>query len=311
MQGEVIQVDAGATDNIPKGNKSAPQSPLRGTLRRAAAAVSFEGVTTSEATIERKKRKKKEPRPESIIVYRSDNEKFLEEEQANQEGGEKSTEEGARFVGTPGSDGGWRLPPDNRYVTLTGTITRGKKKGQMVDIHVTLTEKELQELARSKEPLQDEPMESKQACSVGWDRGPHILLWSILCLPVIFVLSFVLSFYYGTITWYNIFLVYNEERTFWHKITVCPFLMIFYPIIIVVLSVSLALYASLAQIAWCFGQWWHAVKDMEKGVCGWICSKLGLEDCSPYSIVELLDSDNISGSLSAKGSTQGVETSAV
>uniref|UniRef100_A0A8C5WHY3 Transmembrane protein 169 n=1 Tax=Leptobrachium leishanense TaxID=445787 RepID=A0A8C5WHY3_9ANUR len=310
MQGAGIEDEAGAAENIPKSNKSAPESPLKGTLRRAAAAVSFEGVI-GEATIDRKKKKKKESRPESIIIYRSDNEKVTEDDQAVQDGGEKSTEEGAKFLGTPLSDGGWNLPPDSRYVTLTGTITRGKKKGQMVDIHVTLTERELQELARSKEPLQDEPMEGKRTCSVAWDRGPHVLLWSVLCLPVVFVLSFVLSFYYGTITWYNIFLVYNEERTFWHKIFVCPFLIIFYPIIIVVLSLTLAIYATVAQISWSFGRWWHAVKDMEKGVCGWICSKLGLEDCSPYSIVELLDSDNISGSLSAKGSTQGVETSAV
>ncbi|KAM3916286.1 transmembrane protein 169 [Leptodactylus fuscus] len=310
MQGEDIPSDVVIEEPAPKPNKSAPHSPLRDTLRRAAAAVSFEGVT-GEATIERKKRKKKEPRPESIIVYRSDNEKVVEDESTNQETGERSGEEGSRFLGTPMSDGGWNMLPDSRYVTLTGTITRGKKKGQMVDIHVTLTEKELQELTRSKEPLQDEPLEGKKTCSVGPDRGPHVLLWSILCLPVVFVLSFVLSFYYGTITWYNIFLVYNEERTFWHKITFCPFLIIFYPIIIVAVSLSLATYTAVTQISWSFGEWWHSVKDMEKGFCGWLCSKLGLEDCSPYSIVELLDSDNISGSLSVKGSTQGVETSAV
>ncbi|KAM5127185.1 transmembrane protein 169 [Mantella aurantiaca] len=305
MQGEVIASDVGIEEVVSKMNKSAPHSPLRDTLRRAAAAVA------GETTIERKKKKKKDPRPESIIVYRSDNEKSVEDEPANQEGAERRAEEGSRFLGTPMSDGGWSLPPDSRYVTLTGTITRGKKKGQMVDIHVTLTEKELQELARSKEPLQDDPVEGKKTCSVGLDRGPHILFWSILCLPVIFVLSFVLSFYYGTITWYNIFLVYNEERTFWHKITICPFLIIFYPIIIVVVSSSLAVYTTVTQLSWSFGDWWCCVRDMEKGFCGWLCSKLGLEDCSPYSIVELLDSDNISGSLSVKDSAQGVETSAV
>ncbi len=59
--------------------------------------------------------------------------------------------------------------------------------------------------------------------------GSHVVLWSLSCAPVVFVLSFITLFYYGTLTWYNIFLVYNEERTFCHKITVCPFLIIFYP----------------------------------------------------------------------------------
>ncbi|XP_078535404.1 transmembrane protein 169 [Lissotriton helveticus] len=305
MQGD----QRGMEEPAPKGNRSAPQSPHRGSLRRAAAAsaaANFDG----EATVERKKRKKKEPRPESIIVYRTESDR-VEEEPVDQEGVEKSAEEGSRFLGTPVGDGGWNMPLDSRYVTLTGTITRGKKKGQMVDIHVTLTEKELQELTRSKEPLKDDAQEGKKRCAVGLDKGPQILLWSIACLPVIFVLSFVLSFYYGTITWYNIFLVYNEERTFWHKITICPFLMIFYPFIIVSVSFSLGLYTAITQISWSFSEWWRAVRDMEKGFCGWLCSKLGLEDCSPYSIVELLDSDNVSGSLSGKGSAQGVDTSAV
>ncbi|XP_006004353.1 transmembrane protein 169 [Latimeria chalumnae] len=296
---------AGAVAASPKGSRS----PLRANLRKMGDMVTlpFEG----EATMERRKRKKKEPRPESIIIYRNEAEK-VEEGQGEQEGAEKTPEDGSKFLGQCTPDGGWNMPLDSRYVTLTGTITRGKKKGQMVDIHVTLTEKELQELAKSKEPPKEETEDRKRACEVGLDRGPHIVLWSLLCAPVILVFSFVMSFYYGTITWYNIFLVYNEERTFWHKITICPFLIIFYPIIIVVVSLSLGLYTTVTQVSWSFGEWWQAVRDLEKGFCGWLCSKLGLEDCSPYSIVELLDSDNISGSLAAGKTTgPGVETSAV
>ncbi|XP_048342264.1 transmembrane protein 169 [Sphaerodactylus townsendi] len=298
---------SGTEEPVLRENKGGTQSPQCNSLRRAvAAAVAFDG----EMTTERRKKRKKEPRPESIIVYRSGNEnKVVEEEQVDEEGGEKSSEEGSKFLGHS-IDGSWTMPLDSRYVTLTGTITRGKKKGQMVDIHVTLTDKELQELAKSKEPLKTEMPEGKKACDVGLAKGPHVLLWSLVCLPVIFMMSFVVSFYYGTITWYNVFLVYNEERTFWHKITFCPFLIIFYPIIIMVVSCSLGLYTAVTQISWAFGDWWHAVRDMEKGFCGWLCSKMGLEDCSPYSIVELLDSDNVSGSLSAKGSAQE-EVSAV
>ncbi|XP_020389226.1 transmembrane protein 169 [Rhincodon typus] len=263
-----------------------------------------------EATMERKKKKKKEPRPESIIIYRTGGEK-MEEDQRDPDTTAKNTEERTNFLCPPSVEGGWSVPTDSRYVTLTGTITRGKKKGQMVDIHVTLTEKELQELAKSKEPLQPEEKGTKKACDVGLYRGPHVVIWSLLCAPVVFVLSFVMSFYYGTITWYNIFLVYNEERSFWHKITICPFLIIFYPLLIVAMSVSLAVYTTVTQISWSFGEWWQAVRDLEKGFCGWLSGKLGLEDCSPYSIVELLDSDNVSGSLSSKAAPAGEQTSAV
>ncbi|KAF7241759.1 hypothetical protein EYD10_11699 [Varanus komodoensis] len=308
MPSERLQSNSGVEEPVLKETKGEMQSPHRNSLRRAVAtAVTFDG----EATTERRKKRKKESRPESIIVYRSGNETKVEEEQVEDDGGERSSEEGSKFLGPPTGDGSWAMPLDSRYVTLTGTITRGKKKGQMVDIHVTLTDKELQELARSKEPPKPETPEGKRACEVGLDKGPHVLLWSLACLPIIFVMSFVVSFYYGTITWYNVFLVYNEERTFWHKITFCPFLIIFYPIIIMVVSFSLGLYTAVTQLSWAFGHWWHAVRDMEKGFCGWLCSKIGLEDCSPYSIVELLDSDNVSGSLSAKGSAQGEEISAV
>lgn len=203
------------------------------------------------------------------------------------------------------------MPSDSRYVTLTGTITRGKKKGQMVDIHVTLTEKELQELTKPKGLSREAAPEGRRACQVGADQGPHVVLWTLVCLPVVFVLSFVVSFYYGTITWYNIFLVYNEERTFWHKISYCPCLILLYPVLIMAMASSLGLYAAVVQLSWSWGAWWRAACDMEKGFCGWLCSKLGLEDCSPYSIVELLESDNTSGNLSNKDPIQGVETSTV
>ncbi|KAJ8410077.1 hypothetical protein AAFF_G00211180 [Aldrovandia affinis] len=289
------------------------ESPRLASLRRSEV-TSCQADEEEIGTSTRRKRRKKEPRPESIIVYRSDAEKMSEEDPGGDEGAEKSSEEGAKFLTTPTGEGGWSVPPDSHYVTLTGTITRGKKKGQMVDIHVTLTEKELRELARSKERLDAEcerGTDAKRPCGLGFDQGPHVVLWSLSCAPVVFLLSFITSFYYGTLTWYNVFLVYNEERTFWHKITVCPFLIIFYPMLIMAVSLSLALYAAVVQVSWVFAEWWLAVRDLEKGFCGWVCGKLGLEDCSPYSIVELLDSDTISGSLQGKLAGENLQTTSV
>ncbi len=194
--------------------------------------------------------------------------------------------------------------PDSRFVTLTGTITRGKRKGQMVDIYMTLTDKELRDMARSKERLDaecDGVTESNQKpCALGVSQGPHVLLWSLSCFPFIFLLSFVTSFYYGTLTWYNVFLVYNEERRFLHKITVCPLLILLYPVLIMTLCVCMGAYTAVTQLSWVFGEWWFAVRDLEKGFCGWVCGKLGLEDCAPYNVVELLDSDTLSGTLQGK-----------
>ncbi|KAJ8255310.1 hypothetical protein GJAV_G00203420 [Gymnothorax javanicus] len=263
----------------------------------------------------RRKRRKREGRPESIVVYRSDGEKVAEGASGGEDATERTSEEGDKFLSTPtGAAGGWSSPSESGYVTLTGTITRGKKKGQVVDIHVTLTEKELRELTRSKERLDAEcesGADRKSSCGLGLGQGPHVLLWSLSCAPVVFVLSFITSFYYGTLTWYNVFLVYNEERTFWHKITICPFLIIFYPLLIMVLSVSLAVYAAVVQVSWAFREWWLAVRDLEKGFCGWVCGKLGLEDCSPYSIVELLDSNTISWSRQDKLADESQQTTSV
>lgn len=56
-------------------------------------------------SIRRKRRKKKDPRPESIIVYRSEMERAQGEDQGSEEGAERSTEEGAKFLCTPTGEG--------------------------------------------------------------------------------------------------------------------------------------------------------------------------------------------------------------
>ncbi|XP_051958070.1 transmembrane protein 169-like [Xyrauchen texanus] len=255
------------------------------TLHRSA---EEEGTTTRR----KKKKKKKE------IIYRSD----LEDDDEDAGEGTSADVDGT-FDPRPEEEEE-DIPPDSRFVTLAGTITRGKRKGQMVDIYMTLTDKELRDMARSKERLDaecDGVAEAKQKpCTLGVSQGPHVFLWSLSCSPFIFFLSFILSFYYGTLTWYNVFLVYNEDRTFLHKITVCPLLILLYPVLIMALCVCMGVYAAVTQLSWVFGEWWLAVRDLEKGFCGWMCVKMGLEDCAPYNVVELLDSDTLSGTLRGK-----------
>ncbi|CAD7671019.1 unnamed protein product [Nyctereutes procyonoides] len=228
---------------------------------------------------------RKESRPKSIIIYWSENEKL--EEPGELEGGDQpDEEEGDDFLDYPTDDDIWNMPVDSRYVTLTGTITPRKEKGP-------------DGLPNGRRPWAPfGPLDAgRSACG----------LYSLFCclsflsfLSYLFIFA-VVSFYYGTITWYNIFLVYNEERTFWHKISCCPCLILFYPALIMAMASSLGLYATVVQLLWSRGAWWQAARDMEKGFYGF----------SPYSIVELLKSDNIPGNLSNKDPTQEVETSTV
>lgn len=56
-------------------------------------------------SLRRKRRKKRDPRPESIIVYRSEMEGTPDEERSGEEGAVRSTEEGAKFLCTPTGEG--------------------------------------------------------------------------------------------------------------------------------------------------------------------------------------------------------------
>lgn len=69
--------------------------------------VSGNHVEEVGSSIRRKRRKKKDMRPESIIIYRSDMERAPGEDQGGEEGAERSIEEGAKFLCTPTGEGEW------------------------------------------------------------------------------------------------------------------------------------------------------------------------------------------------------------
>lgn len=77
-------------------------SPHHGSLRKAmTAALALDG----ESTIGRRKKKRKESRPESIIIYRSESERVDEEPGESEGGDQPREEEGADFLDYPADDG--------------------------------------------------------------------------------------------------------------------------------------------------------------------------------------------------------------
>merc|ERR1711923_51751 len=69
----------------------------------------------------------------------------------------------------------------------------------------------------------------------------------------------------GTITWYNIFIYYNEQRSCCHTIFVSPCVLLFYPIWIIPITLGLGLYGGFSQISWYWANWRKELTDPEKG----------------------------------------------
>lgn len=97
--------------------------------------VSTSNADDGEAgpSIRRKRRKKKDPRPESIIIYRSDLERAPGEDQGGEEVTERSIEEGAKFLCTPTGEGETLITFTNKsstdiYVILEMNSLRNNKK---------------------------------------------------------------------------------------------------------------------------------------------------------------------------------------
>lgn len=176
----------------------------------------------------------------------------------------------------------------DNYLTMTGTIKRGRKKGQSIDVQLNISREELEQISKQALAVHDESYRAGQDCCT-LRTGVHILLLSLVCLPFVTLTTGIYSFYMGTVTWYNMFTYFNEERSYFHKLLMSPLLILAYPLCIVLCTIGLALYAGFRQISFHFRAWLNEVSDIEKGFYGWLCSFLHLSDCSPYEVVILTD----------------------
>lgn len=194
--------------------------------------------------------------------------------------------------------------PDN-YLTMTGTIKRGKKKGQLLDVQLNISRDELEKINTAAILMQQEHEESRKSCCMcSLTSGMHILLLSLLSLPFVVIITSIYAFYMGTITWYNMFTYFNEEKSYLHKLIMSPLLVIAYPIGIVLCTIGLSIYSGIVQISTKFVKWSNEIADIEKGFYGWLCNFLHLSDCSPYEVVILTDLKAPDETIPANSSTE-------
>lgn len=177
-----------------------------------------------------------------------------------------------------------RRSMDSNYLTMTGTIKRGKKKGQSIDLQVNISRDELEKIIDTEAKRKE-----KSCCVCNLETGLHIFLFSFLCMPFVCLITSVYSFYIGTLTWYNMFTYFTEERSYFHKLFLSPLIILLYPFMILLCTFGLGLYAGISQLSVKFSTWWNEVGDIEKGFYGWLCNFVNLSDCAPYEVVILTD----------------------
>ncbi|XP_041982614.1 uncharacterized protein LOC121735758 [Aricia agestis] len=174
----------------------------------------------------------------------------------------------------------------NGYLTMTGTIKRGKKKGQNVDVKLNISREELEIIEAAIVADEYNKMDVSK-CSLY--NGPHVFLFTLLCIPFVATLSAFYSFYMGTMAWYNIFTHVTEDLNCIKKTLLAPIVILSYPFLIVIFTLGLGLYSGIVQLTFSGTNWWKDVCDFEKGFYGWLCNSLGMSECSPYEVVVLMD----------------------
>lgn len=182
----------------------------------------------------------------------------------------------------------------NNYLTLTGTLKRGSRSSSskrnekieecLYDVQLNLTSEHISNLEKKVHAKYHD------RCFCGLQRGIHIFLFSLVCLPLFWVVATWQAFYLGTLTWYNIFIYYNEDRTCCHKL-LSPFVLLAYPLWIVPITVLLGLFGGLYQISWYFDSWRTAIAALDGGFFGWFCNWLDVPDCCPYQVILLSAND--------------------
>lgn len=134
--------------------------------------------------------------------------------------------------------------------------------------------------------------EDEKGCC-GLMKGPHITFLSILFIPCALISSLCVSFYYGAWTWYNLYIYFSEEKTVWHKVSICPLLILTFPFTVGLTSLFVAIFAAFIQLSWYFRSWKAEILDFDKGFYGWLCDKIGLSQCSPYDMIPLNDDSEL------------------
>lgn len=184
------------------------------------------------------------------------------------------------------NSGEFSLNEKDGYLTMTGTIKRGKKKGQNVDVKLNISREELEIIEAAIVSDEYNKMDISK-CSMF--NGPHVFIFSLFCIPFVTGISAIYSFYIGTLTWYNVFTHVTEELNCIKKVLLAPIVILLYPFLIVVFTVGLGLYAGIGQLTFSGANWCKDVCDFEKGFYGWLCNALGISECSPYEVVVLMD----------------------
>lgn len=175
------------------------------------------------------------------------------------------------------------------YLTMTGTIKRGKQKGQSLDIQLNISREELEKINAVALATVEQVNHKHLCCICTLTTGLHILILSIICLPFVTLVTSIYSFYIGTLTWYNMFSYFNEEKSYIYKFFMSPLLILAYPLVILLCTIGLGFYAGFIQISLRLTSWLNEICDMEKGFYGWLCGFLRLSDCSPYEVIILTD----------------------
>lgn len=181
-----------------------------------------------------------------------------------------------------------RRSMDSNYLTMTGTIKRGRKKGQCVDLQINISREELEQI-NAVAIANETKKKGNLCCTCSISIGLHVLLLSLISLPFVILTSGIYSFYIGTLTWYNMFNYFNEEKGYVHRFFMSPILILTYPVGIIICTIGLGLYAGIVQISLQLNSWLNEISDIEKGFYGWLCAFLRLSDCSPYEVVILTD----------------------
>ena len=87
--------------------------------------------------------------------------------------------------------------------------------------------------------------EEEDECAIGPNRGPHIIIFSLMCCLAIFVISIIVSGYVGLLSFLNILCYYFEERTLLYRVCVCPVIMIVSPPLVAVFTLIVSVFFSI------------------------------------------------------------------